>query len=294
VYDALREEVLAEGVAFADETGVRVQESNDGQPKDAFMWLYANRHGDCIFDYNESRGRDSPSRMLEDFKGYLHADGYAVYEMFFDPVSLKHVACWAHARRGFVEALSRHKDLAQEAIDWIAKLYAIEKSAKTLELSVDDIRDLRQRESKLILTGFRDWLEVSLGQVLPQSPLAKAIQYVFGRWEALSCFLTDGRLEIDNNRSERAIRAVAVGRKNWNVINNERGGRTASVFYSLIVTCKERGIDPRTYLRDAMIRLKEGVDPRTLTPAQWKKHYAAEVDERRSHVLAKVLGQIAG
>jgi len=294
VYDALREEVLAEGVAFADETGVRVQESNDGQPKDAFMWLYTNRHGDCIFDYNESRGRDSPSRMLEDFKGYLHADGYAVYEMFFDPVSLKHVACWAHARRGFVEALSRHKDLAQEAIDWIAKLYAIEKSAKTLELSVDDIRDLRQRESKVVLTGFRDWLEVSLGQVLPQSPLAKAIQYVFGRWEALSCFLTDGRLEIDNNRSERAIRAVAVGRKNWNVINNERGGRTASVFYSLIVTCKERGIDPRTYLRDAMIRLKEGVDPRTLTPAQWKKRYAAEVDERRSHVLAKVLGQIAG
>jgi len=293
VYQALREEVLAEGVAFADETGVRVQQSNNGPPKDAFMWLYANRHGDCVFDYNESRGRDSPSRMLAGFKGYLHADGYAVYELFFDPDCLKHVACWAHARRYFVEAQSRHKDLAQEAVEWIAKLFAIEKSAKERELSVDAIRELRQRESSVVLKGFRDWLEVALSQVLPQSPMADAIKYVFARWEALSCFLEDGRLELDNNRSERAIRAVAVGRKNWNVIGNERGGRTASVFYSLIVTCKERGIDPRTYLRDAMIRLKEGADPKTLTPAQWKQRYAAEVDERRSYVLARILGQLA-
>ena len=293
VYKALREEVLAEGVAFADETGVRVQQSNDGPPKDAFMWLYANRHGDCLFDYNESRGRDSPSRMLAGFKGYLHADGYSVYEMFFDS-DLKHVACWAHARRYFDEAKSSHKDLAQEAIDWIARLFAVEKSAKQRELSIDAVRELRQQESSVILKGFRDWLEVTQSQVLPQSPMADAIKYVFERWEALNCFLEDGRLELDNNRSERAIRAIAVGRKNWNVIGNERGGRTASVFYSLIVTCKERGIGPRTYLRDAMIRLKEGVDPKTLTPAQWQKRYAAEVDERRSYVLARILGQIVG
>lgn len=294
VYDALREEVVAEGVVFADETTTRTQQSNDGPPKNTFMWLYANRFGDCLFDYNESRGRDSPSRMLADVAGYLHADGYSVYEMLFGSGGLKHVACWAHARRYFVDARSRHKDLAQQAIDWISKLYAIEKSAKQRELSTDAVRELRQRESSVVLEGFRDWLEVTLSQVLPQSPMADAIQYVFQRWEALNRFLEDGRLELDNNRSERAIRAVAVGRKNWNVIGNERGGRTASVFYSLIVTCKARGIDPRTYLRDAMIRLKEGVDPKTLTPAQWQRRYAAEVDERRNYVLARILGQIAG
>ena len=294
VYQALREEELAEGVAFADETKTRTQRSQDGPPKNTWVWLYANRFGDCIFDYNESRGRDSPSRMLAGFKGYLHADGYGVYENFFDQESLKHVACWVHARRYFVEALGDHGEVAQEAIDWISKLYAIEKGAKQRELSVDEVRDLRQRESSVVLRDFRDWLEVTLSQVLPQSPLAEAIKYVFGRWPALNRFLEDGRLELDNNRSERAIRAVAVGRKNWNVIGKECGGRTASVFYSLIVTCKERGIDPRTYLRDAMIRLKEGTDPKTLTPAQWQQRYAAEVEERRNYVLARILGQIAG
>jgi transposase len=294
VVQALREEVVAEGVVFADETTTRTQESKGGGPKGTFMWLYANRLGDCVFDYSESRGRDSPARMLAGVEGYLHADGYSVYESLSEVSSLKHVACWVHARRYFVDAQSKHKDLAREAIDWIAKLFAVEQRAKEAGLSADAIRELRQQESVPILRGFRDWLEVTHTKVLPQSPMAEAIKYVFGRWEALNRFLEDGRLELDNNRSERAVRAVAIGRKNWNVIGNERGGRTASVFYSLIVTCKERGIDPRTYLRDAMVRLKEGVDPRNLTPRQWQVRYAAEVDERRSYVLAKVLGQLAG
>lgn len=294
VYGALRQEVIEDGVVFADETGTRTQASKDGGPKKTFMWLYANRLGDCVFDYSETRGRDSPARMLAGVEGYLHADGYTVYESLSASTALKHVACWVHARRYFVDAQSKHKDIAQEAIDWIAKLYAVEKRAKEAELPLEAIRELRQQESAPILTGFRDWLGVTLTQVLPQSPMAEAIEYVLGRWEALSRFLEDGRLELDNNRSERLIRPVAVGRKNWNVIGNERGGRTASVFYSLIGTCKARGIDPRTYLRDAMVRLKEGVDPRHLTPREWQVRFAAEVDERRNYVLAKVLGQLTG
>lgn len=292
VYDALCEEVVKDDIAFADETTVTVQKAKDETSKKAQVWLYANKHGDSVFDYNESRGRDSPVKMLANFRGYLHDDGYCVYEACLDPSCVKHVACWAHVRRKFVDAENTEAKFSKEAVAWIAKLYALDRLAKAQGLSPDEVKKQREEHAPAILAGFREWLEVRRTQVLPAGPMEGAIKYAIGRWEALCRFVEDGRLELDNNRAERALRQIAVGRKNWIFVGNERGGRTASVFFSLVVTCKNRGIDPRTYLQDAMLRLKEGVDPKTLTPAEWQKRYAAEVADRRSYVLAQILGKL--
>jgi len=292
VHAALGEEVAGSDIAFADETGVKVQDSKAGGPKKAWVWLYANKDGDCFFDYNESRGRDSPTRVLAHFKGWLHDDGYCVYEAAFDPTKVVHVACWAHVRRKFDEAKGLEPKFAEEALDWIGKLYAIDHVAKERDLSTLELGALRREVAPAILADFKHWLEVRETQVQPGGDFAKAIKYALGRWDALCRFVEDGRFELDNNRAERALRAIAVGRKNWIQVGNERGGETAAVFFSLVATCKARGIDPKVYLHDAMLRLAEGEDPKTLTPREWQRRFSAEVAERRNYVLAQVVGKL--
>jgi hypothetical protein len=292
VHAALGDEVTQSDVAFADETSVKVQSSKSGKPAKAWMWLYANRDGDCYYDYSESRGRDSPLRVLANFKGSLHDDGYCVYEAALDPTKVVHVACWAHVRREFDEALKSEPTLAAEAIAWIAKLYAIDSAARERELSVEQRGELRREHAPAILAAFKEWLDLRQTQVLPEGPTGKAIRYALGRWEALGQFVHDGRFELDNNRAERALRCIAVGRKNWIQVGNERGGETAAIFFSLISTCKERGIDPKVYLHDVMLRFAENADPATLTPREWQARFAAEVAERRSYVLAQLVAKL--
>lgn len=292
VHAALGDEVVSSDVAFADETGVKVQDSNAGGAKKAWMWIYANRDGDCFFDYSESRGRDSPTRVLANFRGSLHDDGYCVYEAVLDPERVAHVACWAHVRRKFDEAMQSEPAFASEAIAQIAKLYAIDRAAKDASLDVDAVAALRREHAPAILADFHEWLELRRTQVLPEGAFGKAIRYALGRWEALNRFVEDGRFELDNNRAERALRCIAVGRKNWMQVGNERGGRAAAVFFSLIATCKERGIDPKVYLHDAMLRLAEGEDPKLLTPRAWQARFADEVRARRDDVLAQIVGRL--
>jgi transposase len=292
VHEALRLEIVKGDVAFADETSARVQESKGGPSKKVWMWLFANKVGDQYFDYNESRGGDSPERVLKEFEGYLHSDGYCIYETALDPARIRLVACWVHVRRKFDESTAKDPVFANEALDWIARLFAIDRGAKEGGLSPDELKTLRDAEAPALLSGFREWLDVRKTQVLPESGIGKAIGYALGRWEALCRFLEDGRLELDNNRSERAVRPVAVGRKNWMIIGNERGGRTAAVFYSLVGTCKARGLDPKVYLHDVMLRLAEGEDPATLTPREWQARYGAEVAKRRADVLQQIVGKL--
>lgn len=294
VYAALGDEVARHDVVFADETSVKVQQSKKGGAKRAWVWLFVNKDGDHFYDFNESRGRDSPERVLAHFEGYLHDDGYAVYETALDPERVTHVACWAHVRRKFVDSIQRDPVFAGEAIDLIAKLYTIDSEAKRLDLSAEKLGALRQARAPAILEAFKSWLDVRKTQVLPSSTIAQAIQYALSRWGALVRFVEDGRLELDNNRSERGLRAVAVGRKNWMQIGNERGGRAAAILYSLIATCKARAIDPTTYLHDVMLRLAEGGDPARLTPSEWKSRHSAEVAERRGYTLARMIGQLGG
>ncbi len=293
VYEALGEEVTRGDVCFADETGAKVQASKEGGPKKVWVWLYANLLGDCFFDYNESRGRDSPTRRLAHFKGALHDDGYCVYESALDPTQVTHVACWAHVRRYFVDAEKHEPKLAGEALESIRKLYAIDHAAKERGLSSSARGELRREQAPAILADLKEWLDVRQTQVRPSSGLGEAIDYTLGRWQALCRFVEDGRYELDNNRAERALRCIAVGRKNWVQFGNERGGLAGAVFFSLVQTCKERGIDPKLYLHDAMLRLAEGENPKHLTPHEWLARFSAEVLERRNFVLGQLSAKLA-
>lgn len=285
----IRADALASGVVQTDDTGVTIQEGSDKNSRKGHVWVYRGLGGQVFFDMTESRGRDGPAKVLEGFKGYMQADAYPAYDAFYKDGSIVEVGCWAHARRYFIEAEDGEPAFAKEAIDRIKKLYAIEHHAKDGSLTAEQIRELRQRESLPHLERLRDWMSVTRTKVLDKGPLAKAIDYAQSNWGALCRYCKDGRLDIDNNAAERALRTVAVGRKNWIFFANERGGEAAAVMYSLIATCKEHGVDPRTYLRDVLLRIGKVSDVKELTPYGWKAKWAPVVEAHRASILERML-----
>jgi hypothetical protein len=164
--------------------------------------------------------------------------------------------------------------------------------AKEAGLGPEQILELRRSESIPRLERLRDWLAVTRTQVLDKGALAKAISYTLTHWAALARYCDDGRLAIDNNAAERALRSIAVGRKNWVFFGNERGGRAAAVMYSLIATCREHGVDPRTYLRDVLLRIAKTCDVRELTPYGWKARWQKVVEDHRASILERIAIQL--
>ena len=182
------------------------------------------------------------------------------------------VACWAHCRRRFFEAQSSDLMRSTVMLAYIRLLYDVEREAGERKLKGEARRVLRQEKSKLILDDIRAYLEREQPQVLPKSPEGEAIAYTMSNWKALTRYLDDGDLAIDNNGAERSLRGIAVGRRNWTFYGSDNGGRTAAVLSSLIATCKRLGLDPFAYLRDLFERL--GAHPHSrlaeLLPDQWQ------------------------
>ncbi len=292
IAEQIRKDVLASGIVQTDDTPVTIQEGSDKNSRQGHVWVYRGLGGQVFFDMTESRGRDGPRSVLTDFKGYMQADAYSVYDAFYKDGSVLEVGCWAHARRYFIKAEDGEPAFAREAVARIGELYVIERQAKDSGLSYEQIRELRQAESLPRLSRLRDWMAVARTQVLDKGPLAKAIDYALSNWEALARYCEDGRLPIDNNAAERALRTVAVGRKNWIFFGNERGGDAAAVMYSLLATCKEHEVDPRTYLRDVLLRIGKVTDVRELTPYGWKAKWAKVVEDHRASILERVALQL--
>lgn len=293
IAEQIRKDALFSGVVQTDDTPVVIQEGSDQRSRQARVWVYRGLGGQVFFDMTESRGRDGPARVLDGFRGYLQADAYPVYDAFFRDGSVREVGCMAHARRYFIEADDSEPALAKEAIARIGELYAIERQAKDAKLSIEQRRELRRAESVPRLERLRDWLAVTRTKVLDKGPLAKAIDYSLSNWAALCRYCEDGRLAIDNNDAERALRRVAVGRKNWIFFGNERGGEAAAVMYSLLATCKEHGVDPRTYLRDVLLRIATVGDVRELTPYGWKEKWLPLVQAHRASILERIAQQLS-
>lgn len=166
------------------------------------------------------------------------------------------VACWAHARRKFNDAKETDKNRAHEAMAYIRKLYEVEWEADEGELDALARRKLREEKAAPVLKSFKGWLDVQALATLPKSPFGEALTYVFNQWEALNRYLDDGDLSIDNNEAERALRCVAVGRKNWLFAGSAEGGGWAAIHYCLVASCKRHKIDPYQYLRDVISRVK--------------------------------------
>jgi transposase len=230
--------------------------------------------------------------VLAGFEGYMQADAFPGYDAFYRSGAILEVGCWAHARRYFVKAEDSEPELAREAIKRIRELYAIEKRAKEAGLDVGRLTELRRAESLPRLERLRDWMTVTRPTVLDKGPLGKAIDCSLSNWAALVRYCDDGRLDIDNNAAERALRTVAVGRKNWIFFGNERGGQAAAVMYSLLATCTEHGVDPRTYLRDVLLRIAKVPDVRELTPYGWKAKWAKVVEDHRASILERLAAKV--
>ena len=288
IAEQLRAEVLASEVVHTDDTPVTLAGSAEGGARQARVWVYLEPGGRHWYEFTESRKRDGPARVFEDFKGFMQADAYGGYDHLFFPGGATEVACWAHVRRKFVDAEATDPVLAKQAVDRIRALFQIEDAAKDLG---DAARaEMRMARARPLLQELHAWLELAGTQSLPKSPLGKAIGYARNQWSALLRYTEDGRLSISNNAAERALRPFALGRKNWLFFQREGGGRTAATLMSLLMTAKAAGIHPRDYFRDVLLRISTCTDVRQLTPHGWKEHFATEVTERRHAMLQQVLG----
>jgi transposase len=294
IAEQIRRDAIASGVVQTDSTCVTIQEGSDQNSRQGNVWVYRGLDGQIYFDMTESRGRDGPRAVLADLTGYLQADAHVVYDSFYRDGRVNEVGCWAHARRYFIHAEESEPAFAKEAIERIGELYGIEREAKEAGLPYAAIRDLRQQESLPRLARLHDWMTVARTKVLDKGALAKAIHYALSNWAALVRYCEDGRLSIDNNAAERALRTVAVGRKNWIFFGNERGGEAAAVMYSLIATCKEHDVDPRTYLRDVLLRIAKPGNVSDLTPYGWKERWQKVVEDHRASILERVAARVSG
>ncbi|MEO0630791.1 MAG: IS66 family transposase, partial [Planctomycetota bacterium] len=289
IAEQIRREVLESGVIFTDDTPVTIAQAASGGSKKGRVWVYSTRDGRHFYDFTDSRKRDGPLAVLRDFEGYIHADAYPGYDQLYLPDTVTEVACWAHARRKFVESEATDGELAGEAVALIQKLYAIEKTVR--ELDDDARRAQRQERSRPVLDQIRAWLDLNEACVLPKSPIGKAILYALRQWDALCRYVEDGRLAIDNNAAERALRPFAVGRKNWLFFQQDTGGKTAAILATLIQSARAIGLDAHAYLRDVLVRIAHESDVAKLTPSGWRAHFEAEVRARRESVLQRILAQ---
>ena len=267
LYLLMHRRLLLSRVIHGDDTSVKLRVEGSERTAKAHLWVGI---GDAdfpyvVFDFTAGYTAAGPERFFSDYRGYLQADALAQYEGLYGDGRVQHVCCWAHARRKFVAASESKDERAEVALGLIRRLYAVERELSPLLAPADDPaateqrrrreeqrREVRRRQAEPILAEFKGWLDEHRTNALPKSPLGQAIGYALNHWEALGRYLEQGYLAIDNNLSERTLRAVALGRNNWGVIGSETGGRTAAVLYTMIGTCKHLAIDPFAYLQEAL------------------------------------------
>ncbi len=262
--EALRRHVMSATKLHADDTPVPVLAPGHGKTKTGRLWTYVRDDrpaGDTTpaavwFAYTPDRKGEHPQAHLSKFTGTLQADGYAGFEQIYEAGRIQEAACWAHVRRKFYDLVAAHKSpVATEALERIGALYAIEKEIRGR--SPEERREVRNERARPLLESLKQWLEATLGKLSRKSDTALAVRYALGRWEALLRYVDDGRIEIDNNAAERALRVVALGRKNYLFAGSDAGGERAAAIYSLTGTAKLNDIDPEAYLRDVLTRIAD-------------------------------------
>ena len=275
LYGAMKKELFGSKVIGTDDTSVKVLDRKLPFARIGRIWPYVGdaHHPVIVYDYTPTRGRAGPAKFLEGFTGYLQADAYSVYDAFFKPGrGLTEVGCWMHARRYMFKALETDEARMGPALHLIARLYAVEERAKALALSAEQRLALRKRVSTRSLEKLHQYLLHLQPEVLPKSPSGAAVRYALNQWAALTRFLEDGELEIDNGATERANRDIAVGRGNWTFFGSDQGGKTAAVLRSFVASCKRSRVEPFAWFRDVLSRVPAHSIQRLseLLPHNWK------------------------
>ena len=290
IAQAMRERILHSKIIHTDDTPVTVREPGKSGTHEGRFWVYLGDgdHPYTVYDYTPSRRRDGPAIFLSGFAGtkqhprYLQADAYGGYDGIYTgadtqaigdhyaPVVLE-CACWAHCRRYFYNARTSDPVRSHQVLGWVRQLYEIERDAK--DGTADERRASRQLLAKPILDDIKEWLDVQQPYALPKSPIGEAVQYALNQWKALTRYIDDGDIDIDNNAAERALRAIAIGRRNWLFAGSDRGGRAAALLYTMVQSAKRHALDPFTYLRDLLLRIPThpNKDIHQLLPDHWKR-----------------------
>lgn len=272
IVNEMKRRILESKKIHTDDTPVPVQDESRRQTRNGFLWVYIGDQNDVVFDYTPNRSREGPVFFLKSYQGYLQADAYKGYDAVFEKERIIEVGCWAHARRKFDEAFATDRSRCAQILVWIKDLYAVEREAKDQALDASGLFFLRLQKSRPILAKIKETLNVWSPTVLPKSPLGKAAGYALRQWDALTRYVENAILSIDNNLSERTLRMVAIGRKNWMFAGSDAGGQRAAIVYSLVASCKLVGIDPFAYFRDVLDRVSTHPNNRIfeLTPRGWK------------------------
>jgi hypothetical protein len=270
--ELLHQEVLQSEVIQGDETPVPVLDHSRDSTRQGYIWttLGDRAHPYTTLHYTDSRSRHGPAAFLKSFTGYLQTDAYSTYESVVNRSAGKILAvgCWAHVRREFFDARHNQPREVHYVLGLIAQLYDVEDEVRG---RTDQERlAARQERSLPVLKLLEEYLREQQGLALPKSQFGKAINYALNQWEALLLYASDGRLEIDNNSSERMLRPCAIGRKNWMFFGSDRGGETAAILMSILASAKRHGIDPFAYVRQLLIALSSAdADLRSLLPDVW-------------------------
>ena len=286
---ALGRYTLAAAKVHADDTPVGVLDPGRGRTKTGRLWVYvrddrpaASQDPPAVwFQYSPDRRGEHPQRHLRDFKGVLQADAYGGWGRLYGGGHVTEAACWAHARRPWWDlhqSLGRAPGtVAEQALARIAALYAVE--ADIRGQPPDERRRQRQARAGPLLQELHAWLNAMVGRVSAKSEIAAAIGYSLTRWKALTRYVDDGRIEIDNNAAERALRGVSLGRKNYLFMGSDAGGERAAAIYSLVETAKLNGLDPEHYLREVLGRIADHPINRIDELLPW--NIAQRVDEQQ-------------
>ncbi len=277
LYDRMVNVVMQSRALHTDDTTVKMQELLTHHLSTARLWVYLGdaAHRYNVFDFTLNRKRDGPQQFLVNYQGYLHADAFSGYDGLYLPdprtaaARIIEVACNAHARRKFYEARGSDSFRSHQALAYYRQLYELERQAK--DFSDEQRFQMRQGLSLPILEQFHQWLLVQRPEVLPKSPMGKVISYALNNWEALRRYTEAGFLTIDNNASEREMKKIAIGRRNWLTVGSPRGGQTAAILFSFTSTCQRLGVEPWAYLRDVLDRLPSCSAERLaeLLPDEW-------------------------
>lgn len=274
ITDAMGKAMLGAHRIHTDDTGIPVQAR--GRTQKGHVWTYVADDEHVVFRYTPRRKSDGPREFLRGYKGYVQADAANLYDRLYsdgegDEGGAIEVGCWAHARRRFFEAQLTDRERALIGLGFIKKLYEADRGASR----APPIRrtEERRRLAAPLLETFKAWLDAESLVVLPKAPIAEALGYTRNQWGALTRFLDDARLKLDNNSAERQLRRVAVGRKNWLFAGSDEGAERACILYSLIASCKLHGVNPFDYLRDVLVRVGDhpARDVLALSPKNWKK-----------------------
>lgn len=259
---SLERYVLSATKLHADDTPVPVLEPGKGRTRTARLWAYVRDERPSagpdppavVYRYSPDRRGEHPQGHLASFRGTLQADGYGGFTALYADECVREAACWAHARRKYYDVyVADRSPTAHEALTRIGALYAIEREIRAQPPAAR--RDARRERATPLLAALRTWLRGELAGLSAKSPLAGAIQYTLVRWDALTRYVEDGAVEIDNNAAERAIRALVLGRRNYLFAGSDAGGEAAARLYSLIGTCRLNGLDPHLYLRHVLERV---------------------------------------